>query len=768
MANRSYLLNTRILSSDPAALVTALRQDGMNFLEVAQASYRIPFPWLCCFRHSDLRAVRLIDHGDDGQPQVREILLPSTSLEHALRNLRAALPLFEKLLGDAALAREYWSAAVDELRRMPLPFLMLDPCELLNIPGGEQSAPLLAAALAGDDSALPYMVALAGFGDTCAPYGLAEFRAGLGQREGDADYAERKRNTLALDFGGAWIWHADTVPEVAAAPLSSHLARIPLAYRATLDEQAFAADALALYQVRVDGVKEGGSEADTVASLIPLFKRSAEQVRAILLLKQAIIKKDVDLPTAEKYRDNLERCGCAVAIEITAPQAEEGPGKLHQLATLGNGDAQTCLAYLYENGLGVAQDYPQAAAWYGKAAGDGHAKASYKLAYLLGTGQGVDADAAQAAELFRQAADEARTYLGDLRRRISAMAGPAEGQPALKPTKALAEAALDDEPAAREAGDDDEQVLLSRGRMHASGDGAPRDIALAAEWFRKAAVRGNVEAQFQLGALYETGCDALPQDIRQTALWHEKAAHQGHAEAQCSLAGLYSVGRGVKQDMTEAAKWYRKAAAQGIDLAQSKLGMMYSEGDGVPLDLQAAAVWHVKAAARGRAEFQFNLGRMYSDGKLLAPDLQKTAVWYLKAAQQGHAEAQALLGDLYSEGAGVARDYRQAASWYRKAAEQGLTRAMTNLGYIYSKGQGVGRDPHKAALCYRKAAEEGSAVAQYGLATLYFAGDGLTKNDDLCEFWLRKAASQGHADAQHALEELGMRDEKIKPFWRFW
>jgi uncharacterized protein len=66
--------------------------------------------------------------------------------------------------------------------------------------------------------------------------------------------------------------------------------------------------------------------------------------------------------------------------------------------------------------------------------------------------------------------------------------------------------------------------------MYAKGDGVRQDYVEAAGWFRKAAVRGDPDAQFYLGALYERG-DGVPQDYVQAWAWLKAAAAQGNVRA---------------------------------------------------------------------------------------------------------------------------------------------------------------------------------------------------------------------------------------------
>ena len=65
-------------------------------------------------------------------------------------------------------------------------------------------------------------------------------------------------------------------------------------------------------------------------------------------------------------------------------------------------------------------------------------------------------------------------------------------------------------------------------------------------------------------------------------------ADQGDVEAEYQLGAMYYEGQGVPQDYATAAQWYQKAADGGDADAQFVLGLMYSEGQGVPLDYAEA------------------------------------------------------------------------------------------------------------------------------------------------------------------------------------
>ena len=54
-------------------------------------------------------------------------------------------------------------------------------------------------------------------------------------------------------------------------------------------------------------------------------------------------------------------------------------------------------------------------------------------------------------------------------------------------------------------------------------------------------------------------------------------AERGNADAQYRIGMMYEEGRGVTQDYAEAMKWYRLAAEQGVADAQYNIGVMWTK-----------------------------------------------------------------------------------------------------------------------------------------------------------------------------------------------
>ena len=73
------------------------------------------------------------------------------------------------------------------------------------------------------------------------------------------------------------------------------------------------------------------------------------------------------------------------------------------------------------------------------------------------------------------------------------------------------------------------------------------------------AEKGDVEAEYYVGKLYEGGLGTEP-DYKTAATWYEKAAKAGHSASQFSLGTLYEKGLGVPADPAKAFTLYRTAA----------------------------------------------------------------------------------------------------------------------------------------------------------------------------------------------------------------
>jgi FOG: TPR repeat, SEL1 subfamily len=96
-----------------------------------------------------------------------------------------------------------------------------------------------------------------------------------------------------------------------------------------------------------------------------------------------------------------------------------------------------------------------------------------------------------------------------------------------------------------------------------AGD-AVSDKAMA-DRYSQAALSGDSDAQFYLGALYSSGV-GRPRSDEEAYRWFSRAADQGHSHAMLVLSGIYAVGRGIPKDNFNAYKWaYIVAVGSRVD-----------------------------------------------------------------------------------------------------------------------------------------------------------------------------------------------------------
>ncbi len=161
------------------------------------------------------------------------------------------------------------------------------------------------------------------------------------------------------------------------------------------------------------------------------------------------------------------------------------------------------------------------------------------------------------------------------------------------------------------------------------------DQLVAFTRLKKAAEKGNAEAQFELARIYGNG-DGVPQDYQAAIDWLEKAARQNHAKAQESLGSIYANGVGVKQDFPTARSWFMKAARNGLGSAQYLIATMFRFGlFESEVDMDQAIDWYERAANQNVAAAQLALGKLAMRGKHVKQDDSAALQWLMLAHANG-------------------------------------------------------------------------------------------------------------------------------------
>lgn len=136
---------------------------------------------------------------------------------------------------------------------------------------------------------------------------------------------------------------------------------------------------------------------------------------------------------------------------LEAGQTEQAIEIWRPLAKSGNADAQFGLAVIYNDAIGVPQDYIEANYWFLRAAEQGYGPAQYNLGNAYKNGTGMAQDANMAVIWWRKSAEQGF--------------GPAQ---------------------------------YNLGTAYIEGVGIPRDKVIGAEWYRRAAANGHPLAQAYL------------------------------------------------------------------------------------------------------------------------------------------------------------------------------------------------------------------------------------------------------------------------------
>jgi TPR repeat protein len=109
------------------------------------------------------------------------------------------------------------------------------------------------------------------------------------------------------------------------------------------------------------------------------------------------------------------------------------------------------------------------------------------------------------------------------------------------------------------------------------------------EWYTKGALEEIMQAQFNLGLMYDRG-RGVPQSDEKAMYWYTKSANKGDVWAQDGLAYLYE----KQNNYEEAIKYYRMASSQNHGFSFCSLGYFYQNGFGVKKDEIKAAEYFEK------------------------------------------------------------------------------------------------------------------------------------------------------------------------------
>lgn len=207
-------------------------------------------------------------------------------------------------------------------------------------------------------------------------------------------------------------------------------------------------------------------------------------------------------------------------------------------------------------------------------------------------------------------------------------------------------------------GDASAHTLVAR--IHAEGLGVPRNEPMAAQWMKRAAELGDINAVFSWGVMLASG-------------------------------------QGVEKDRVAAAEMFEKAARTGHPAANYNLGLLFLRGDGKPENPYRAAQHLTYAAEKGVPEAQYDLAGLYQAGTGVQPNALEASKWLRAAAEQGMPAAQFEYAVMLLRGLGLTADEPKALQYLQAAANADVAGAQNRLAYVFLEGIGVEKDPVEAA-----------------------------------------------------------------------
>jgi len=124
-------------------------------------------------------------------------------------------------------------------------------------------------------------------------------------------------------------------------------------------------------------------------------------------------------------------------------------------------------------------------------------------------------------------------------------------------------------------------------KLYEIGEGVTQDSEMARQLTERAARNGNRIAMHDLALYYAEGRGGVDVDLPIAANWFEKAAERGVVDSQFNLGVLFESGQGLPRNMTDSFVWYSIAASQGDQFAKTRVEVLKETLD--QADLIAAA-----------------------------------------------------------------------------------------------------------------------------------------------------------------------------------
>ncbi len=355
-----------------------------------------------------------------------------------------------------------------------------------------------------------------------------------------------------------------------------------------------------------------------------------------------------------------------------------------EMAKNGDADAQYNLGSVYETGFGVKADILEAVDWYQKAAEQDHQLAQLKLGILYVLGDGVRQSVIKGTNWIHSASENGNkfatalyakvlspdvildTTADEIIRKIRPFVDLGEAKSIAKLDAILSKEkkkAKQKEPELAERFTGPAKNTLGK-EVEVRNDVPDflddklttvrglEDDNIA--FLQREANAGNLEAQYQLGRMYDVG-DKLERDPQKAITWYTSAANQGYDEAQYRLALIYLYGMGTARNKSKGEELLTQAAKQNHPVAREMLPI-YLANRSANSSTSIALSWFLEKVSAGDADGSFGVGYMYENGWGLNPNEAEARKWYAAARATGSGGAAKRLRQIKAMSASNAPD----------------------------------------------------------------------------------------------------------------
>jgi len=240
----------------------------------------------------------------------------------------------------------------------------------------------------------------------------------------------------------------------------------------------------------------------------------------------------------------------------------------------------------------------------------------------------------------------------------------------------------------------------------------------------KLAKKGNVEAQFKVGEMYETGF-GVKEDKAEAMTWITKAAEQGHETAGFKLLYWDIEKNGVNDANKVEYEALKTKANEGDPQAQYYVGKMYSRGVGVKRNSNKAISWLNKAALVGVLEAEREVALVRENQQRWAIEKQrrdekkraelkakKEKERLAKQEQQRKLQAQKQ-AEAKNHADELAKQNAAAASEKSKASQEAAEKAQKDKLLAQQQAAQKQREAEKRALLKKREVEKKERKTQF-------------------------------------------------------